>query len=434
VTGSAAQIGLIVILLSVNALLAGSEIALISLREAQLARLEQRGGRGRAIARLARDPNAFLATIQIGITLSGFLASATAAVSLADPLLPLLGPLGVAARPIAVALVTLLLTFVTLVVGELAPKRIALQRAEGWVLAAGGIILLLARFSRPVVAVLGRATNLVVRLAGADPTQGRDALTQEEVRDLIATGSLYSPHERRIITGALEATDRILREVLRPRTAIVALRASAPVADGVRTLVESGHSRAPVYTEVIDDADRLVGIMDLVGKHGEVGDHARPVLALPESVSLFAALRRLQAERLSMALVVDEYGGVSGIVTIEDLLEELVGEIHDEYDLDARAAVRTADGVWEVVGQFPLHDLVDLGVAPDLDLDDIEAVTVAGLVHELLGRLPKVGDTVQVGAHDLTVDHVTRRAIDRVIIRPVATPEGRTPEPPEPQR
>ena len=195
------QLALIAVLLGINALLAGSEVALISLREAQIARLEERGARGRAVATLARDPNRFLATIQIGITLSGFLASATAAVSLAEPLVPLLDTLGAAARPLAVVLVTAVLTFVTLVLGELAPKRIAMQRAEGWALAAGGVLVALARVSGPAVSLLGVSTDLVVRLTGADPSQGRDAPTQEEVRDLIATGGLYDPEERRIITA-----------------------------------------------------------------------------------------------------------------------------------------------------------------------------------------------------------------------------------------
>lgn len=413
------QLALIAVLLGVNALLAGSEVALISLREAQIARLAERGARGRAVATLARDPNRFLATIQIGITLSGFLASATAAVSLAEPLVPLLDALGAAARPLAVVLVTAVLTFVTLVLGELAPKRIAMQRAEGWALAAGGVLVALARVSGPVVSLLGVSTDLVVRLTGADPSQGRDAPTQEEVRDLIATGGLYDPEERRIITGALEAADRVLREVLRPRRTVVALRSDTPVPDALRRLVASGHSRAPVYRERLDDTDRIVGVMDLVDAGGTVADHARPIVALPDSLGLIDALRRLQTSRTSLAVVVDEYGGVSGIVSIEDLMEELVGEIHDEYDRDVRDAVRNPDGSVSVVGRYPLHDLVDVRVElPAEDIAEVDAVTVAGLVSELLGRLPEVGDEVEVGGYHLRVDVVAGRTAGRVTVRP----------------
>lgn len=408
------QLVLILGLLGVNALLAGSEIALISLRESQIARLEERGARGRAVARLARDPNRFLATIQIGITLSGFLASATAAVSLAEPLVPLLAPLGAAARPVAVLLITAVLTFVTLVFGELAPKRIAMQRAEGWALASGGIILALARVSRPLVVLLGVSTDLVVRIAGADPTQGRDALTQEEVRDMIATGGLYTPDQRRIITGALEATDRILREVLRPRSEVLALPGAIPAAEGIARLVAAGHSRAPVFRDGIDDADRVIGIMDLVDAEGTVGEHARPILALPEPLGLIDALRRMQSGRASLALVIDEYGGVAGIVTVEDLIEELVGEIHDEYDRDVRNAVRNPDGSVTVAGRFPLHDLEDLQI--ELDVTASDAVTVAGLMSELLGRLPAVDDEVQVSGHRLRVHAVDKRTVQQVTI------------------
>lgn len=412
------QGGLIVVLLAINALLAGSEVALISLREAQISRLEVRGARGRAVARLARDPNRFLATIQIGITLSGFLASATAAVALADLLVPLLGVFGGAARPVAVVLVTALLTFVTLVLGELAPKRIAMQRAERWALATGGILLGLAKVSRPLVALLGVTTDAVVRLSGSDPSQGRDALTQEEVRDLIATGGLYDPEERRIITGALEAAERVLQEVLRPRTSVVALRADTPVREALSLLVRSGHSRAPVYTERLDDADRIVGVMDLVEADGIVADRARPIVALPESLGLIDALRRLQTSHASLALVVDEYGGVAGIVSVEDLLEELVGEIHDEYDRDVRDTVRHPDGSVTLIGTFPLHDLVDVGV--EVTVDDYDAVTVGGLVSEQLGRIPTTGDEVEAEGHVLRVDLAEGRSVRRVTIVPDA--------------
>ena len=412
------QVALVAVLLAINAVLAGSEVALISLRESQITRLQDRGARGRAVASLANDPNRFLATIQIGITLSGFLASATAAVALAEPLVGLLSVLGGAARPVAIVSVTAVLTFVTLVLGELAPKRIAMQRAERWLLATGGVLVVLARLAGPFVRMLGITTDVVVRLSGADPNLGRDALTQEEVRDIIATGGLYDADERRIITGALEAAERVLYEVLRPRTSVVALRADLPAAEGLELLIASGHSRAPVYAERIDDADRVVGVMDLVGAEGTVAERARPVLAIPESIGLFDALRRLQGSRSSLALVVDEYGGVAGIVTVEDLLEELVGEIHDEYDRDVRDVVHAADGSVKLPGHFPLHDLVD--VLPDTPtelLAGIDAVTVAGLITALLGRLARSGDEVRLGPLLLRVDAMDGRTAGHVTVR-----------------
>lgn len=406
------QVGLVGVLVLLNAVFAGSEIALISLREGQLQRLEQRGGNGRIVATLARDPNRFLATIQIGITLAGFLASATAAVTLAEPLVEPLRALGQAARPAAIVLVTALLTFATLVLGELAPKRVAMQRPEGWSLLVARPLSALAAFTRPVVWLLGKSTDMTVRMFGADPSLGRDAVTQEEIRDMIATGALYSRAERQIITGALEATDRVLREVLRPRPMVLTLRGDLSTDEALQRLVEAGHSRAPVYRQEVDDADRMISVVDLVGASGTVAEHARPALALPKSVALIDALRRLQAERQSLALVVDEYGGLEGIVTVEDLVEELVGEIHDEYDRDVRDVVRHPDGSVTVVGHYPIHDLVDIGV----DLLEGDYVTVAGLVIDRLQRMATVGDSVTVGDWDLDVLSVRGRSIEQLRI------------------
>ncbi|HEV8650320.1 MAG TPA: hemolysin family protein, partial [Actinomycetes bacterium] len=324
------QIGLVLVLVLVNAWFAGSEVALISLREGQLQRLEQEGGRGRLVAQLARDPNQFLSTIQIGITLAGFLASAAAAVTLAGPLVPLLGFLGGAAEPVAIVLVTSVLTYVTLVVGELAPKRIALQRPERWAKLAARPLAVISTLTRPVVWLLSRSTDLLVRLAGGDPSMQRDAVTEEEVRDLVATQATFSPQHRTLLIGAFEIAERRLRDVLIPRRDIVALPAEASAEEGVRKLVETTHSRAPVYKGDLDEIVGIAHLVDLVGASGRVADHVRPALALPESLGVLDALRRLQAERQAMAIVINEYGGTEGIVTVEDLLEELVGEIYDE--------------------------------------------------------------------------------------------------------
>src|SRR5215213_5963186 len=209
------EVGLVLVLVVVNAAFAGSEVALISLREGQLRRLEHEGGRGRLVARLARDPNQFLSTIQIGITLAGFLASAAAAVALAEPLVPLLGFLGGAAEPVAVLVVTIVLTYLTLVVGELAPKRIALQRPEPWAKRAARPLTLVTTLTRPAVWLLSKSTDLLVRLAGGDPNTQRETVTEEEVRHLVATQASFSPQDiAQHPVGALEITDRVLRDVL----------------------------------------------------------------------------------------------------------------------------------------------------------------------------------------------------------------------------
>ncbi|HSK24124.1 MAG TPA: hemolysin family protein [Egicoccus sp.] len=408
------QLALVAVLVVLNALFAGSEIALISLREGQLARLESRSASGRALARLARDPNRFLSAIQIGITLAGFLASATAAVSLAEPLIEPLGVLGGAARPTAIFLVTLALTFVTLVFGELAPKRLAMQRAESWALLAARPLAVVAKVAGPAIWLLSRATDLTVRLFGGDPSRDRQDVTDEEVRDLIAAQVSYTPEQREIIDGALDVADRTLRQVLVPRSRVLALSDDLTVDEAIARLAEAGHSRAPVFSEQLDDAERTISVLGLVGREGRVGDHAREALLLPESLNAVVALRELQSAHQQLALVVSEHGGVEGIVTVEDLVEELVGEIYDEHDRDVRAVVREPGGAMLVPGSFPLHDLEDL----DVEVSGDDATTVAGLVVEQLGRIPAVGDVVEVGGWRFEVLAMRRRTADRVRIAP----------------
>jgi putative hemolysin len=410
-----AEIGLVVLLVVLNAGFAGSEIALISLREGQLRRLEQEGDRGRLVARLARDPNQFLSTIQIGITLAGFLASAAAAVSLAQPLVPLVGFLGRAAEPAAVVLVTLVLTYLTLVVGELAPKRIALQRPERWAQRAARPLAVLSALTRPAVWVLSKSTDLLVRLAGADPGRQREAVTEEEVRDLIATGGAFRPDQRQILSEAIEIGERRLSDVLVPRRGVVAVPARASAQEAIETLVRTTHGRAPVYRGDLDDVLGLITLQDLIGAEGPVADHVRPVVALPESMEVLDALRRLQAEQEQLAIVINEYGGTEGIVTVEDLLEELVGEIYDEFDPDSHGIHRQPDGSLILPGSFPVHDLPDLGIT----LPAGDYATLAGLVLHQMGRIPDKGDAVNVDGWRLEVLDVRDRAITQVRLVPL---------------
>jgi putative hemolysin len=416
------EIGLVLLLVVINAAFAGSEVALISLREGQLRRLEQEGEQGRLVARLARDPNQFLSTIQIGITLAGFLASAAAAVSLAQPLLPLLGFLGRAAEPVAVLLITIVLTYLTLVVGELAPKRIALQRPEAWARRTARPLAVVSTLTRPAVWLLSRSTDLLVRLAGADPGRQRDEVTEEEVRDMIVTGGVFRPDQRRLLNEAIEIGERRLNEVLVPRREVVAIPAEAAIQEGMRILLQTTHGRAPVYRGDLDNVLGLVTLQDLVaaGGEGTVAGCVRPVLALPESLGVLEVLRRLQASRGQLAIVINEYGGTEGIITVEDLLEELVGEIYDEFDPDFRRVLYRPDGSIVVPGSFPVHDLPDLGVS----LPEGDYATVAGLILERLGRIPEEGDSVEVDRWRLEVLGMDRNAITRVRLLPLGG-EGR---------
>jgi putative hemolysin len=240
--GTGCSWGLVGLLVVVNAVFAGSELALVSLRESQLRRLETESRKGAVLARLARDPNRFLATIQIGITLAGFLASASAAVALAEPVEGTLGFLGGASRPGSIVVVTVVLSYVTLVAGELAPKRIAMQRPERWGLLVARPLAGIAAGARPVIWLLSRSTNVVVRLLGGDPHREREEITTEELRDLVASQVSFSAQQRAIISGAFELAERPLHDVLRPRPDVLTLDAGTPCPEALEALAASGHS------------------------------------------------------------------------------------------------------------------------------------------------------------------------------------------------
>ncbi|MBG0567127.1 hemolysin family protein [Actinoplanes aureus] len=416
------QVVLVVVLVLLNAAFSGSEMALISLRESQLQRLERQSRTGRTLAKLARDPNRFLATIQIGITLAGFLASAAAATTLAQPLIkPLEGFLGTAAEPVAILLITIVLTFFTLVVGELAPKRIAMQRAEGWAMLVARPLDVLATLSRPVNWLLGKSTDLVVRLTGGDPDAGREEVSTEEIRDMVAQQQDFTAEQRTIISGAFEIADRILREILVPRRDVLVLPADTPAPEALDRLVAGGHSRAPVTGPMgLDDVLGVVHLRDLIGADGPVNGYMFTPLFLPETLKVSDAMRQLRVQRQQFALVVDERGAIDGIVTMEDLVEEIVGEIYDETDRDVQSVIREDDGAMLLPGTFPIHDLPDIGV----DIEELDAgdyTTVAGLVLARLGHIPtEPGETVAIDGHTAEVVEITGRAITRLRLRPLA--------------
>jgi putative hemolysin len=416
------QLVLIGVLILVNAAFSGTEMAPVSLREGQLQQMEQRSATGAMVARLARDPNNFLATIQVGITLAGFLASAAAAVSLSEPLERHLTGLGSAARPVSIIVVTLLLAYVTLVVGELAPKRIAMQRAERWALLAARPLALLSTATRPVVWLLSASSDLVVRLTGGDPRMRREEVTEAELREMVGTQASFTPKQRLIIDGAFEIAERSLDQVLRPRPDVLVLDADWTAARALDALADSGHSRAPVaHDRNLDDVVGVVHMRDLlhVGER-PVGELASELAAFPETADVLDVLHEMQSKRIQLALVVDEHGAAAGIVSLEDLIEELVGEIYDETDRDIISVRREPDGSLVLPGRFPVHDLVDVGVT---DMPEGPYATVAGLVLDQLGRVPEApGDIVKVAGRTIEVLAVETRAITLIRIGPPSEP------------
>ncbi|HYP45977.1 MAG TPA: hemolysin family protein [Propionibacteriaceae bacterium] len=391
---------LIFVFIMISGVFAAAEMALVSLRDSQVKQLSHRGKRGRTVARLTENPNRFLSAVQVGVTLSGFLSAAFGGATLAGQLSPYLVRLGLAPGPantVSLVAITAAISYVSIVVGELAAKRLALQRAEAAAMALAPLVDFIASLARPVIWLLGVSTNVVVRLLGGDPTAGRDEVSDEEIRALVSGSSTLGDEERRIVDDVFAAGSRSLREVMVPRTEVDFLPGSMPAQQAVRELMSSPHSRYPVMGVSADDIIGFVHVRDLLdpevsGKPMPVARLARPVLSLPDTVRVLRALSDMRRATAHLAIVLDEYGGTAGIVTMEDLVEELVGDITDEYDVVTEEKV-SLRGDLEVDGLTTLEEFAEKTgfVLPEGHYD-----TVAGYLMATLGQLPEVNDSVEV--------------------------------------
>jgi putative hemolysin len=396
---------------------AAAEMALVSLREGQVRALAKRGKRGQKAARLAHDPNRFLSAVQIGVTVATLLSGAFGAATLAKDLDTILARhLGAhLGSVLAFLIVTLAIAFCSLVLGELAPKRIALQRQEQISLFAAPILDRIATIARPVVWLLSVCVNLVVRVLGGDPKVGRGVMSSDELRDLVTAHQTLSADERHIVSEVFDAGKRQIREVLVPRTEVDFLPASMPVAQAMTVAAGATHSRFPVFEDSYDDVIGFVHARDLLdpSRNGttRVGDITRQVKMLPTSKTVMSALSEMRRDRSHLAIVVDEYGGTAGIVTLEDLVEELIGDIQDEYDEEDDPSRRLRTGEIEVDGLMNLDDFAE---RTGIELPDGPYETVAGYLLSVLGHLPQTGEAADFDGTKLTVTELDGRRIARV--------------------
>ncbi len=423
---------LVLAVILIGGFFAGAEMALVSLREGQVRSLSRRGRRGQRAARLAQDPNRFLSSVQIGVTVATLLSGAFGAALLSNRLgneLSRYMPRAVG-DPVALIAVTLVISFFTLVFGELAPKRIALQRAVRVSVIAAPVVDRLAMLARPLVWLLSKCTNLVVSLVGGDPAAGRGVMTDEELRDLVAGHQALSPDERHIVTEVFDAGKRQIREVLVPRTEVEFLPASMPLKQAAGIAEQARFSRFPVYQESYDDVIGFVHARDLLDSRAalndtrHVGEVCRPVKFLPISKMVLSALSEMRKDRAHLAIVVDEYGGTAGIVTLEDLVEELIGDIQDEYDTDAAHARQLHSGELEVDGLLNLDEFAE---QTGVELPEGPYETVAGYLLAALGHLPESGEHADVAGRRLTVTQLDGRRISRVLVSPAEPAEPAAP-------
>lgn len=411
--------GLVLLFILIGGLFAGTELALVSLRESQVARLERKSARGARVAAVARNPNRFLAAVQIGVTVAGFFSAAYGAATLAPDFAPLLQGLGLsagAASTAAVVVLTLAIAYLSLVLGELVPKRLALQRAAGLALVVGPPLDRFATLMRPVVWLLSVSTDAVVRLLGGDPRARSEEMTDEELRDIVATHEGLRDDERRILDDVFAAGDRTLGEVMRPRGDVAFLPADLTVGAAVEAVRRQPYSRYPVTGQNFDDIVGFLHVRDLLGAPdgATVADLARDMVHLPSTKKVLPSLSRMRSEGVHIAVVVDEYGGTDGIVTLEDLVEELVGDIRDEYDLPALKHAPHKDGTVEVDAGVTIEEFAKL---TGLTLEEGPYETAAGYVIDRLGRLAAKGDVINVEGHRIEVTDVRDRRVVRLAIR-----------------
>jgi putative hemolysin len=416
------------VLIFINSLFVAAEIALVTVRRSRLQQMIEEGDRGaRRVARLIADPSRFLAVIQIGITFIGFLAAAYAGANLAVALQPGIAgvqPLAEQAEVIALLLVTAALSLVTIVFGELVPKRLALAHAERYAMLVSRPVILLGKIMAPLVWMLTLVTNATTRVLGVREVD-EDRLTSEEIRILVERGGeqgVIEAEEEQMIGAVLELGKRRVHEVMVPRIDIAALAADAPLDELVDTIVREGHSRIPVYEETIDNVIGILYAKDLLPYLKGV-DHPPPTrtllrtpLFVPESMTIDDLLHSLQRRKVHIAIVLDEYGGTAGLVTIEDLIEEIVGEIQDEYDVEEPMIEPISDDQARIDARASVDDLMDHFDVTLNGSDREEYDTVGGLVYHHIGGVPKVGDTVDVnGTLSLTVESTDGRRVGKVM-------------------
>ena len=412
----------------VGGIFAAAEIAIVSLRESQVKGLAEKGRRGQRLSKLASDPNRFLAAVQVGVTLAGFLSSAFGASRLAPPLAEVLTDAGLSQRladGLAFVLVVMFITYLSLVLGELAPKRFGLQRAEGTAMALGPFIDRVATLFRPVIWLLSRSTNGVVRLLGLDPREQRDAITEDELRGLVAAHESLSTDERKLIDEVFAAGERQLREVMIPRTEVAFLDASMPVTRAMKLTAEQPHSRYPVARDSQDDIAGFVHVRDLImpsarARGLKVSDVTREVRQMPGTKRVLPAMSEMRREGNHMAIVVDEYGGTAGIVTLEDLIEEVIGDIRDEYDVTEGDPLEFRGGEIEADGLLNLDEVHE---QTGVRLPEGPYETLAGYVMACLGHVPRLGEAVEIDGHRLEVSELDGRRAARVRVTPLEPAE-----------
>lgn len=424
------QLILIFILVLINAFFAASEIAVISLNKTKINYMANDGDKkAKLLVKLLEEPSKFLATIQVGITMAGFLASASAAVSISEYAAKCISKLGIpfvsaASDEISLVLVTVLLSFITLVLGELLPKRIAMQNAEGIAMFAVKPIIFISKFTLPFVKVLTASTNFFARIFNVKSEKTEEEVTEEEIRMMIDVGEengVLNETEKEMIDGIFEFDNTLAKEIMTPRTNVFTININTPVQELIDEVLEEQYSRIPVYEEETDNIIGILFMKDLFAvlrknniEELSIRKLLRPAYFVPETKNIDKLFRELQKSKNHMAVLIDEYGGVSGIVTIEDLIEEVMGNIFDEYDEDYESSeyIQKLDNTTYIVNGMVSID--EINETLDVELPSEHFDTIGGFVIDLLGSIPKENEENIVEYENLTfkVEKVNEKRIE----------------------
>ena len=413
-------IALVLALILLASFFVAAEIALISLRDSQVKQLK--GKRGQRVAKLTENPNRFLAAAQVGVTVCGFLSAALGAEKLGVFVEPKLIDWGLsesAAKTLSIIGVTLVIAYFSLVLGELVPKRLALFKSEAISLNSSFVIEGMARIFRPVIWLLSKSTDLVVSMLGIDPKGERSQISEEELMDLVSGHNALTDEEREIVEEVFNTSEKLVNEVMVPRTEVDFMDGSLTVSKAIALAVEMAHSRYPVVRGSSDEVIGFIHVRDLLditnaNPNSKIQDLVRPIMYLPGTKGVLPSLTEMRNQRQHLAIVLDEYGGTDGIVTLEDLVECLIGDIQDEYDQDENEiSTESRTGDIEIDG---LTSLEDLESETGIVLPDGPYQTVSGYVMHFLGRMPKEHDVVNINGIRLVVISLEGHRVGQILI------------------
>lgn len=435
--GFSGSLVLVAVLILFNAFFAMAEIALVSVRKTRIKQLIDEGVRqARTVQRLMEDPTKFLATIQIGMTMLQFFASAVGAITLAKPLAALfertnISVISESALLLAVVVVTLIIGFLSIVVGEISPKSLALRHAEKIALSVSRPIMMVSIITAPFLKLVTWASNLVLYPFGGTASFSPPILTEEELKMLVEAGEeegVLEEEEKEMIHSIFEFTDTVVRKVMVPRIDIKAVDVNASVDELLEMIIRAGHSRIPVYEESIDSIVGVIHAKDLLyvlhedNRQIDIRDLMRPPYIIPENKKVDELLAEFRNSKIQMAIIVDEYGGTAGLVTVEDLLEEIVGDIMDEYDVEEPMIVVVDERTTIVDARAPVDEINE---QMELSLPEEEFDTIGGFVFGVLGRQPQEGERIEYDGVALIIDKIDGSRIQKIRIEKIDRPAGR---------